>query len=444
MYPNYLPRYNQRKGINSSFTIDVNGCCAGLIDFTANIDVEMVEAYSGSNLKLHVVVTESQIHKTWQGMSELNFVERKMIPNHLGTNLDFSGGNTQSFSFDFSLDPSWNAEHCELVVFVQNNSTKEILQGTKINLLDFENENDYDVIAKTITHLPVNACSGILEPSVIIRNYGEQELTSCNIDYQVNGGTLSSYSWSGNLPFLGTDTVSLPAISFEPLESNVLKIFCGNPNNNPDQYPANDTVISTIEKKSTPADVSLLIRTDENPEETTWELTDAMGNVLYSGGPYTTAGAMIMEDFVLNENECYLFNMYDAGGDGFIQPGFFILYYGSNISILQGFGFGNLLSTEFTTDASTGFSDNSLAAGIKVFPNPADELINMVFNLNETGNVKVEIFTLTGEVVYASEIYSQSGLQELQIPCNHISDGMYLLKYSTLQESVTSKVIIRH
>ena len=38
---------------------------------------------------MHFVVTESEIPQNWQGMTEVNFVERLMVPNQLGTTLIF-------------------------------------------------------------------------------------------------------------------------------------------------------------------------------------------------------------------------------------------------------------------------------------------------------------------------------------------------------------------
>ena len=130
MYSSYLPKVNQRLAINSSFTIDleVDGSGTGM---EANIIVEKVATYAGTNLVLHFVVTESDIQYSWQGMTEFNFVSRAMVPDHLGTSLDFSSGDIQTFSLPFAFGADWILEHCEFIAFIQDNTTKEILQGTK-------------------------------------------------------------------------------------------------------------------------------------------------------------------------------------------------------------------------------------------------------------------------------------------------------------------------
>ena len=135
MYPQYVNRYNQRIVIPCNFTVGIFGENNGL-DYDITLMLDQVEQYSGTNLVAHLVLTESEIAYSWQGMSEVNFVERLMIPDHFGTALDFSGGDEIILNLNFTLGASWVTEHCELVAFIQNNSTKEILQGTKVALND--------------------------------------------------------------------------------------------------------------------------------------------------------------------------------------------------------------------------------------------------------------------------------------------------------------------
>ncbi len=61
-------------------------------------------------------------------------------------------------------------------------------------------------------------------------------------------------------------------------------------------------------------ELTLTIVLDDYPEETTWEVV-ANGNVLASGGPYTTAGATETAALCLAD-DCYDFIIYDSYGDG--------------------------------------------------------------------------------------------------------------------------------
>ncbi len=134
MYSTYLPIYELRKSILSSFVITMN------IDdteqgFFAAITVEKVAETSSENIVLHFVATESEISENWQDQTELNFVERLMRPDENGAPLDFTEGDIQNVILLFELEDSWIWPHIEFVSFIQDLDTKEILQGIKLSFL---------------------------------------------------------------------------------------------------------------------------------------------------------------------------------------------------------------------------------------------------------------------------------------------------------------------
>ena len=51
-------------------------------------------------------------------------------------------------------------------------------------------------------------------PIIVIKNNGETPLTSLTIEYNVSGGSIYSYNWTGNLQFLETQKVNLPAMDW--------------------------------------------------------------------------------------------------------------------------------------------------------------------------------------------------------------------------------------
>jgi PKD repeat protein len=55
-----------------------------------------------------------------------------MYPNENGTSVNFAGGNQVTINYTFTIDATWNTQHIELVSFLQDESTKEILQGTMV------------------------------------------------------------------------------------------------------------------------------------------------------------------------------------------------------------------------------------------------------------------------------------------------------------------------
>ncbi|MEZ5084273.1 MAG: GEVED domain-containing protein [Bacteroidales bacterium] len=136
MYGSYLPKYNQRKAILSDFTIDIQASTDDYQTCEVVIDVNKVAGSYGS-LKLYVAVSESGIPYSWQGMSVLNHVNRLMVPNQNGTDLNFTSQSNYQVTLPFTLNSSWVYENCELSVFLQNYATKEIYQAVKLSMNDF-------------------------------------------------------------------------------------------------------------------------------------------------------------------------------------------------------------------------------------------------------------------------------------------------------------------
>ena len=444
MYSSYLPKYNQRKAILSSFTLAVEGANSGLELYDINVSIEKVAEYTGDNLVLHAVLTESHIEEFWQGQPELNFVERLMIPNQYGTILDFSQSNTLEIPLQFIKAADWNYEHCELVLFVQNKNSKEILQAKKVNILEFVTTNQYDAALINISMLPDAICDGSLEPKITIKNTGIDQLTSVNIEYNVNNGENEIFSWAGNLAYLETETFTLPQIDFSVELSNILTVTTSNPNGNTDQYPANDTQTALIaEAEETPSEVKLFLRTDIHPEETTWEILDNNNELVYSGGPYSQSGQVIQEVFNLNSSECYKFNLYDAGGDGLKTPGMAILYYGTNTYIAQWMGFESYKSIQFKTESGVGIEQMTDFESLNIFPNPFSETTEVDFNLSEQQNVSLCVFNIIGEIVYKTdEGKLEAGNHKLKIERENLISGVYFLKIAFSEKVVTRKISI--
>lgn len=147
LYDDYLPEYENRMAIPALFDIDANYSNIGGNDYQISVDVEMVEEYPllGNDIVLQVVLTESHIPESWQNQPELNFVCRDMIPNENGSSLNFEGNATQSVTLDFTIPSDYAMENIELIAYVQDIETKEVLQGTLVSLItgleDAINEN---------------------------------------------------------------------------------------------------------------------------------------------------------------------------------------------------------------------------------------------------------------------------------------------------------------
>jgi hypothetical protein len=137
IYTTYLPIYEGREAINVAFDVGIFGTNTGL-DYNLNLVADKLASIPSdwNNLVLQLVLTESHIPEVWFVLDTVNFVNRLMLPDENGSPIDMITNNSLQVDLNFILDATWVADNCELVAFIQNLDTKEILQGSKVKLTD--------------------------------------------------------------------------------------------------------------------------------------------------------------------------------------------------------------------------------------------------------------------------------------------------------------------
>ncbi|PLW99290.1 MAG: hypothetical protein C0593_03575 [Marinilabiliales bacterium] len=134
-YSFHKEKYEEKLATPSSFRLDITGDI-NETSIWGSIIVQKVAEYIEGDLTIHIVLTEENIEEEWMNQTELDFVERTMFPDGHGTAITFSGQPTLEIPFEMSFDPGWDQQNCKIVFFLQDNTTKEILQGEQIDLLD--------------------------------------------------------------------------------------------------------------------------------------------------------------------------------------------------------------------------------------------------------------------------------------------------------------------
>ena len=93
---------------------------------------------------------------------------------------------------------------------------------------------------------PVNAyCTNTIVPSVILKNWGSNALTSAVINYHVDMNAVQTFTYSGSLASLATATVSLPNITAAG-GSHTFMAYTTLPNGMTDGNNTNDTTMSSF------------------------------------------------------------------------------------------------------------------------------------------------------------------------------------------------------
>jgi hypothetical protein len=366
-----------------------------------------------------------------------------MAPDQFGTPLDFSSNSTQAITLEFSVNASWVMDNCEFVAFVQDNTTKEILQGSKVAVPELMPLYSYNAGALALSGVPVTNCTGSVAPEITIANQAAESLTSLDINYAVNNGALNTFNWTGDLSYGQTQQVSLPSAAFSLQSNNDLMVYTSNPNGNPDEDPSNDTLTTSfISATEAVPDVYLFIKLDQNPEETTWDLKKSNGDIMFSGGPYSEPDAFIKDTLFIGNTDCYTFTMYDAGGDGLtgVNGGYSLRQ--SDFSLI--YENNDFESDEESMQFAVNFvsvPEISAKDGFTVYPNPFKEYTNVSFTLKEAENVSLKIFNVIGEMVFSSQNEMKgAGSQNLLIDTRNYKPCIYFVNLSIGDQLYSKKI----
>ena len=138
MYSNYKPIVDTRILMSSSHVMEIYGESVG-DDYTITVRIQKQAPYESDDLKVRIALTESHIPYNWQGMDEVNFVNRLMAPDADGIDItDINDYEIHDITFTFEFDNTWDIDECELVTFIQDDENKFILNSTKVLMNDLE------------------------------------------------------------------------------------------------------------------------------------------------------------------------------------------------------------------------------------------------------------------------------------------------------------------
>ena len=387
------------------------------------------------NLKLYVGVIEKEIHFTSapgpNGERDFYSVMKKMLPTSTGTAINgMVAGEYFAYIFSWELANIYNMDQLDAIAWVQNSDTKEVYQACKSSQ-EFEPFYANEACINDLSNIKSVTCSGVEAPKVVLTNYGSNVLTSTELEVFVNGELMNTISWTGNLESLASETVDLGEITFPVEEQNLLEVKLTNVNGEADEAPANDVTSCNI--KGSPDIVGkvlkLTVRTDANPEETTWKVTNLWtGEVVLEGGPYDTPNHNYTETLEITGDGCYDFTIYDAGGNGLTGSGIYGLKAGST-TLFSGKSFAESESNEFSYEVVAN-AEETLSNTTAIYPNPTTGMVN----IESDGEQIVIIYNMAGQRVYEG---MSNGY--LQIDMKAYGAGIYAIQVGDETQRVVVK-----
>ncbi len=323
------------------------------------------------------------------------FENGPVVMENVNTNL--ASGGTYTHTFGSTVDMSTIGEYYDLEIFTALATDTAHFNDTIHAVIRNIPMYDVDVISITSNQMYCAAAANI---PISIFNQGTATITSLDIEYQLNVGNIQTYTWNGSANQNTLFTVALP-VSNIMNGQNLLYVNATEINGNADQFPADNTLSTTLMANTLGGGININITTDYYPYETTWELYDASNNVVASGGSYQNPNSLIITDVCLIPG-CYQFIIYDQYGDGIYSPGGYTITLDANDSILA-----QTINPYFGYQENNSFCIPGCALNVsttttdETYPGAEDGSITVT----STGGTAPYLFSIDGTIYQSSNIF---------------------------------------
>ncbi len=133
-YKNYITTERGKKtGLRLNLEKEIEGSMVSL-----QVKVVAVDSIVSSDYRLFIVLSEDSVYFKQTGAPDsiFYFVMRKMIPDEKGIKINPAFPDSIIEEMNFVLQPTWNADRLNIVAFVQDMLTKEVIQAVAARLKD--------------------------------------------------------------------------------------------------------------------------------------------------------------------------------------------------------------------------------------------------------------------------------------------------------------------
>jgi hypothetical protein len=115
---------------------------------------------------------------------------------------------------------------------------------------------------------------------------------------------------------------------------------------------------------------------------------------------------------------------------------------GKNRPVGVGFDIG---AFEFELTSGLGFfNDQTESDFFTLYPNPANQNVNVKVNAVQNQKVEIHLFNLQGQLISSNLFFAGAGgLNSFSLPVHHIPNGFYILKVSNGNE-IYSKNLVKN
>lgn len=352
-------------------------------------------------------------------------------------NIDMNIGDLQFFAFLHEGHNTYN--NSKIITAAEVTPTYLNVPAATANLQGINNE--FNIAC---------ASSGAISPIVKVKNSGEA-ITSLAFSTAVNGGSGSTYNWTGSIPAFGSADITIPTVNFTPGSTNNVTVTLTSVNGGAGTVGATSTATKGIIKAATASGtvITLEVLTDNYPGETTWQLLNSANTAVANGGPYAgngqnAGGADALKtkthDITLPASDCYSLKLMDEYGDGFtygsnpgggfgfrIKQGTTLLY----SKVQAPYDFGASTTIDGVLNFVLGINENQEVLTVfNIYPNPAQNSTTLEIATTNESKVSYRIVNALGQVVLSDDLGSVNGQKTVSVNTSKLNAGMYFVDFN--------------
>ncbi|WP_435136157.1 T9SS type A sorting domain-containing protein [Formosa sp. A9] len=112
----------------------------------------------------------------------------------------------------------------------------------------------------------------------------------------------------------------------------------------------------------------------------------------------------------------------------------------------EGSSTGNLSFNFEDVTEKLSITDVNEGIAFGIYPNPTtDKKINLIYDVNalQATQSNISIYAVTGAKVFETTIKNQNGFYNKELQLNNLQSGVYILKFTSGNQSVTKKLVLR-
>ena len=339
----------------------------------------------------------------------------------------------------------------------------------------------YDVIAPSNREYYSRMNPVCYAPRIVIRNNGSAPMTSCKINYMVQGGISKTYEWSGYLGFLEKEEVVLPfqdGAFYLGDGSNKFIATASEPNGAADGNTMNDAYTSKYDLPDLmEGEVIIQYKTNTNKNDNDLIVYNSKNEVVLQKFGFNLNANTVYWDTLNLDTGCYRLELTDSEHDGlsyWVYPtqgsGYMRIWNDGRIAKTFESEFGNKIEYAFAIDAMTkdtvftvldgqdvlviggdtlveidgGYAPLSITeiegnGLMSIYPNPNAGSFYLEL-LNYSGELDMEVYNMAGQLIHKELLMSNRNFaRKFDL---RLTTGIYMVHLSGDGYSDTKKVVV--